>query len=124
MKPGQETAARKERLELELRQAELELDAMSRSLKSGDMRTQQAIAGQRGRVLGLRGELIQMQMVGKVGDTLQDLRMQWRETMLSIKEAEGSARAASKLAYEDELPALIARLDAVDEMEGEHQRLH
>jgi hypothetical protein len=124
------TNARRDRLQGELVEAELKLDALSRSKEPGLMRTQQVIAGQRARVLTLRAELAQIEIDGIKGrDELSlahraELRADRCDLMLRVKEAELSARAASKQATEDELPLLRARLDADDEMAEEVDDLH
>jgi hypothetical protein len=123
-------AARKERLTKELRQAELDLDALSRSKDPGKMRTQQSIAGQRAKVYGLRVELLQIEIDGCLGTSdavvakRQELRADRCDLSLRIKEAELSARAASKQATEDELPDLIERLNRADVMASEVSELH
>ena len=50
--------ARRERLAKELEEAELSLDALTRKLEPGQMRTQAAIEGMRAKVYGLRAELL------------------------------------------------------------------
>lgn len=121
---------REERLTAELRQAELDLDAKSRSAKPGLMRTQQLVAGLRARVYGLRVELLQMQIdavKGRTENALErraELRADRTDLCLRIKEAELSARAASKQATEDELPDLVRRLNEADAMREEFEQLH
>ncbi len=122
--------ARKERLTRELGEAELQLDALARSMEPGMMRTQQAIAGQRAKVLGLRMELLQIKLRDKQGDTegvkeqRAELRAEWNELRLAIKEAELSARAASRQAADDELAELIDRAKRSDLMQVEVAKLH
>lgn len=121
---------RKERLVAELAKAEEKLDALGRSLEPGLMRTQQAVAGQRARVFGLRAELLQMEIdaiVGRSEDSLakrQVLTGELAGIMLRVKEAELSARAASKQATEDELPEMMRRLNEAHEMAEEASTLH
>ena len=121
---------RKERLTNELREAESKLDGLSRSKDHGSMRGQQAIAGQRCRVLQLRAELAQIAMDDIVGKTDADIarRAELREErtslLMRVKDAELSARAASKQATEDELPDLLRRLKDADALDDEVAGLH
>lgn len=121
---------RKERLAEELKAAELALDAIARSKDPGKMRTQQAIAGQRAKVYGLRVELLQIEIDATKGTSeaanarRAELRADRCDLSLRIKEAELSARAASKQATEDELPDLIERLNRADVMASEVSELH
>ncbi len=122
--------ARKTRLTAELAAAELALDAVARSSDPGKMRTQQAIAGQRAKVYGLRVELLQMEIDATTGKTdaaiarRAELRSDRCDLSLRIKEAELSARAASKQATEDDLPDLIERLNRANTMATEVSELH
>ena len=96
--------ARKERLTRELAEAELALDALTRSMEPGKMRTQQAVAGQRAKVYSIRSELIRLEM--------------------RIKEAEQAARAASSQAADDEIGEMLRRLNQADSFATRVAGLH
>lgn len=121
---------RKERLGLELRAAEDKLDALGRTGEPGLMRSQQDQAGQRARVFTLRAELLQIEIdniTGKDDASIgrrQALAGELAGCMVRVKDAELSARAASKQATEDELPELMRRLDEHDAMAKEAETLH
>ncbi len=121
---------REERLTNELGEAEKALDQMSRSLEVGMMRTQQKIAGQRARVLGIRAELEQIAYDKLKGGTERatakraEHRANRDALLIRIKEAELSARAASKQATEDDLPEVIRRLNEQTEVGSVFDGLH
>jgi hypothetical protein len=122
--------SREERLTSELAEAALALDALGRSLEPGLMRTQQKIAGQRAKVLGLRAELEQI-AYGKLkldGENSTARRQEHRQNrdglLIRIKEAELSMRAASKQATEDELPLVVKQLNAQTAMGDRFAKLH
>lgn len=121
---------RKERLVAELVEAEKALDAIGRSKDLGLMRSQQAMAGQRCRVLQLRAELAQIALDETKGTNeaaiarRAELRSERCDLMLRIKEAELSARAASKQATQDDLPELMRRLNEATTMATEVDALH
>lgn len=121
---------RKERLTTELVGAEDKLDALSRSQDHATMRGQQAIAGQRCRVLQLRAELAQIEIDNIRGATEEaiarrnELREDRTSLLMRVKDAELSARAASRQATEDELPELMRRLKDADLMDQELGELH
>lgn len=118
--------ARKQLLTSELVEAELALDAKTRNPDPtiGPMRRQLAIACQRAKVLGLRAELVEIEKSRHSGERRHALRAEQRELLMGIKEAELSARAASKQASDDELPELLARLREASALEGELANLH
>jgi hypothetical protein len=119
---------RKERLTDELGAAELSLDALTRSLDPGKMRTQQAIEGQRVKVYSLRSELLQIELVEKKGakdSTIrEELRSEWTGLQLRIKEANQAARAASSQAADDEIEEMLRRLNKADAFAVEVAKLH
>jgi hypothetical protein len=119
---------RKERLTDELGVAELSLDALTRSLDPGKMRTQQAIEGQRVKVYSLRSELLQIELAEKKGakdSTVRDeLRSEWTGLQLRIKEANQAARAASSQAADDEIGEMLQRFNKVDAFASQVSRLH
>jgi hypothetical protein len=119
---------RKERLTDELGAAELSLDALTRSLDPGKMRTQQAIEGQRVKVYSLRSELLQIELVEKKGakdSTIrEELRSEWTGLQLRIKEANQAARAASSQAADDEIEEMLRRSNKADAFAVEVAKLH
>lgn len=119
---------RRDRLVKELAAAELQLDALSRSMDPGKMRTQQAIEGQRVKVYSLRSELLQIELAEKKGakdSTIRDeLRSEWTGLQLRIKEANQAARAASSQAADDEIEEMLRRLNQADAFATEVAKLH
>lgn len=121
---------RKERLKGELTQAERTLDAQSKNLEPGKMRTQQIVAGLRARTLALRSEVCQVEYDDlaltstKVTDKMSELRANRDALLIRVKEAELSARAASKQATEDDLPEVMRRLDEQTEVGSVFAKLH
>lgn len=119
------SAARYERLQKELEAAELELDRLGRTLKVGMMRTQQQIAGQRAKVFGLRLEVLTIELEPLTDrDDRRDKMQAMAGVRLGIKEAEASARAASKAATEDDVPDLLRRLNEANALQGDFAKLH
>ena len=120
--------ARKERLTRELAEAELALDALTRSMEPGKMRTQQAVAGQRAKVYSIRSELIRLEMAGlkseKNSTAREELRSEWTGLQLRIKEAEQAARAASSQAADDEIGEMLRRLNQADSFATRVAGLH
>ena len=121
-------AARKERLTRELAESELALDALTRSMEPGKMRTQQAVAGQRAKVYSIRSELIRLEMAGlkseKNSTAREELRSEWTGLQLRIKEAEQAARAASSQAADDEIGEMLRRLNQADSFATRGAGLH
>ena len=121
-------AARKERLTRELAESELALDALTRSMEPGKMRTQQAVAGQRAKVYSIRSELIRLEMAGlkseKNSTAREELRSEWTGLQLRIKEAEQAARAASSQAADDEIGEMLRRLNQADSFATRVAGLH
>ena len=120
--------ARKERLTRELAESELALDALTRSMEPGKMRTQQAVAGQRAKVYSIRSELIRLEMAGlkseKNSTAREELRSEWTGLQLRIKEAEQAARAASSQAADDEIGEMLRRLNQADSFATRVAGLH
>lgn len=121
-------AARKERLTRELAESELALDALTRSMEPGKMRTQQAVAGQRAKVYSIRSELIRLEMAGlkseKNSTAREELRSEWTGLQLRIKEAEQAARAASSQAADDEIGEMLRRENQADSFATRVAGLH
>ena len=121
-------AARKERLTRELAESELALDALTRSMEPGKMRTQAAIEGQRSKVYGLRAELLQIALTEKKGEknseARKEIRSEWTGLQLRIKEAEQAARAASSQAADDEIGEMLRRLNQADSFATRVAGLH
>jgi hypothetical protein len=121
-------AARKERLTKELAEAELTLDAHTRSMEAGTMRTQQAVAGQRAKVYSIRSELIRLEMASLKGEKRsadrEELRSEWTGLQLRIKDAEQAARAASSQAADDEIGEMLRRLSQADTFASRVSGLH
>jgi hypothetical protein len=120
--------ARKDRLARELAEAELALDALTRTMDPGKMRTQQAVEGQRAKVYGLRSELLQIALVEKKGEKQseqrKEIRDEWTGLQLRIKEANQAARAASSQAADDEIEEMLCRLNKADAFAVEVAKLH
>lgn len=119
------SAARHERLKSELAESELELDRLGRTLKPGMMRTQQRLAGQRAKVFGLRLEVRTIDLATSTpAEQKRDVMAEIAGYRLGIKEAEASARAASKQATEDIVPELLRRLEEANDLQGDFAKMH
>ena len=123
-------SSRRDRLKGELKEAEKAMDAASRCQKLGPMRQQVAVAQLRCRVLGLRAELLEFSMAdytGKDRDSREKRAQLGKERaslLTHITNAERSARAASKQATDDDLPAFMARLDQQTQLGTEFDKLN
>ncbi len=121
-------AARKERLTRELAESELALDALTRSMEPGKMRTQAAIEGQRSKVYGLRAELLQIALTEKKGEknseARKEIRDEWSGLLVRLEKANQAARAAASQAADDEIGEMLRRLNQADAFAVEVAKLH